>query len=100
MLCLKVRLFNSLMVIIPLNFKFYSLKPSNALWWFFRGCSPLPIPNREVKPLMADGTAQQCGRVGSCHIHLKKPFRKLRGFFVLYQEVGIPHKAALRYKTL
>ena len=41
------------------------------LWWFCRGCSPLPIPNREVKPLMADGTAPQCGRVGSCHIHLK-----------------------------
>ena len=35
------------------------------LWWFYRGCSPLPIPNREVKPLMADGTAQTCGRVGS-----------------------------------
>ena len=46
----------------------------NDLWWFCRGCSPLPIPNREVKPLMADGTAQQCGRVGSCHIYLKKPF--------------------------
>ena len=43
---------------------------------------PLPMPNKEVKPLMADGTAQKCGRVGSCHIHLKKPFRKLRGFFV------------------
>jgi len=41
------------------------------LWWFFQGCSPLPIPNRVVKPLMADGTAQQCGRVGSCHIYLK-----------------------------
>ena len=39
------------------------------LWWFFQGCSPLPIPNREVKSLMADGTAPQCGRVGSCHIH-------------------------------
>jgi hypothetical protein len=43
----------------------------NVLWWFCRGCSPLPIPNREVKPLMADGTAPQCGRVGSCHILLK-----------------------------
>ena len=30
---------------------------------------PLPIPNREVKPPMANGTAQKCGRVGSCHIH-------------------------------
>ncbi len=25
--------------------------------------------NREVKSLMADGTAQKCGRVGSCHIY-------------------------------
>ena len=27
---------------------------------------PLPIPNREVKPERADGTAIGCGRVGSC----------------------------------
>ena len=30
------------------------------------GVPPLPIPNREVKPDCADGTAMQCGRVGSC----------------------------------
>ena len=29
------------------------------------GVPPLPISNREVKPTCADGTAQQCGRVGS-----------------------------------
>ena len=29
------------------------------------GVPPLPIPNREVKPVCADGTAMQCGRVGS-----------------------------------
>ena len=28
------------------------------------GVPPLPIPNREVKPVCADGTAMQCGRVG------------------------------------
>ena len=28
------------------------------------GVPPLPIPNREVKPRRADGTAPQCGRVG------------------------------------
>ena len=28
------------------------------------GAPPLPIPNREVKPACADGTAMQCGRVG------------------------------------
>src|SRR5579871_3418795 len=51
------------------------------LWWFFRGCSPLPIPNREVKPLMADGTAPQCGRVGSCHIHLSLIMYLMRLFY-------------------
>ena len=29
------------------------------------GVPPLPIPNREVKPTCADGTAMRCGRVGS-----------------------------------
>ena len=52
------------------------------LWWFFRGCSPLPIPNREVKSLMADGTAPQCGRVGSCHI-FSKSLNESWGFFVI-----------------
>ena len=31
---------------------------------FCPGAPPLPIPNREVKPGRADGTAPQCGRVG------------------------------------
>ena len=30
------------------------------------GVPPLPIPNREVKPAIADGTAPPGGRVGSC----------------------------------
>ena|SRR5579862_4387 len=48
----------------------YCILNITFLWWFFRGCSPLPLPNRVVKPLMADGTAPKCGRVGSCHIYL------------------------------
>jgi hypothetical protein len=32
---------------------------------------------------MADGTAQQCGRVGSCHIYLKMPHICLWGIFIL-----------------
>src|SRR5882724_3027225 len=60
------------------------------LWWFCRGCSPLPIPNREVKPLMADGTAPQCGRVGSCHIHLS-PVRFLTGLFYARQGLRPRH---------
>ena len=33
------------------------------------GVPPLPIPNREVKPACADGTAMQCGRVGGRHYY-------------------------------
>ena len=48
----------------------------------YRRCPPLPIPNREVKPARADGTAVKCGRVGRCQI-LKKPFIVvMRGFLV------------------
>ncbi len=31
------------------------------------GVPPLPIPNREVKPYKADGTAVKGGRVGRRH---------------------------------
>ena len=33
------------------------------------GDPPLPIPNREVKPNSADGTAKICGRVGHRHFY-------------------------------
>ena len=33
------------------------------------GDPPLPIPNREVKPDSADGTANVCGRVGHRHFY-------------------------------
>ena len=33
---------------------------------FSRGVPPLPIPNREVKPVRADGTDTPVGRVGRC----------------------------------
>ena len=44
---------------------------------------PLPIPNREVKPACADGTAMQCGRVGSRLLSNTESFRikVLRLFF-------------------
>ena len=35
------------------------------------GDPPLPIPNREVKPDSADGTAKICGRVGHRHFYLE-----------------------------
>ena len=33
-------------------------------WWLWRRCPPLPIPNREVKPVIADDTALVRGKVG------------------------------------
>ena len=50
------------------------------------GGPPLPIPNREVKPACADGTAMQCGRVGGRHFYFKAlRMQYLQGFFVCYQ---------------
>ena len=39
------------------------------------GGPPLPIPNREVKPACADGTAMQCGRVGGRLFSIRVPER-------------------------
>ena len=39
------------------------------------GVPPLPIPNREVKPACADGTAMQCGRVGDRPLSDESPPR-------------------------
>ena len=48
------------------------------------GVPPLPIPNREVKPTCADGTAMQCGRVGSRLFSYQRPWREISEvFFVL-----------------
>ena len=43
---------------------------------------PLPIPNRVVKPPMANGTAPKCGRVGSRHILFKTLVLNNEGFFM------------------
>ena len=44
---------------------------------------PLPIPNREVKLTIADGTAPPGGRVGSCHFLLEALRHTSRSFFVV-----------------
>ena len=47
------------------------------------GDPPLPIPNREVKPDSADGTANICGRVGHRHFFERVPRNWDSLFFVL-----------------
>ena len=47
------------------------------------GVPPLPIPNREVKPTCADGTAMQCGRVGRRLLSMKSlRFQKISEAFL------------------
>ena len=46
---------------------------------------PLPIPNREVKLTIADGTAPPGGRVGSCHEpYGPRSLTALGTFFIIY----------------
>ena len=44
---------------------------------------PLPIPNREVKLTIADGTAPPGGRVGSCHALTKSFETNVSELFLL-----------------
>ena len=47
------------------------------------GDPPLPIPNREVKPDSADGTAKVCGRVGHRHF-FKGELQAIEALFFLH----------------
>ena len=72
----------------------------NDLRWLLRRGSPLPIPNREVKPACADGTAI-CGRV--CRrLSLLNPNLDRLGFF-FYRNAVVRLAArfvAFLFKTL
>ena len=48
------------------------------------GVPPLPIPNREVKPVIADGTAPPGGRVGSCRFSRRRSERSDRRLFFAF----------------
>ena len=51
------------------------------------GAPPLPIPNREVKPARADGTAHERGRVGRRHLRPPGRTRVPPGGFTFW---GVP----------
>jgi hypothetical protein len=65
-----------------------------ALWWLWRWGTPLPIPNREVKPTSADGTAFTGGRVSRCHSFIKTPCVNL-GFFYAKSSTNILYTKTL-----
>ena len=57
----------------------------NTSGGYSRGVPPLPIPNREVKPARADGTAPQCGRVGRRRFSTRKSsWQKCLGDFLFF----------------
>ena len=50
---------------------------------------------------MADGTAQQCGRVGSCHIYFKKPSDLCQeAFCIIWRPVRKTSKQVEKTKLL
>ena len=57
-----------------------------VLGGYSSGVPPLPIPNREVKPVHADGTAVTCGRVGS---RLLRVLRAFGGLFFVRILIGV-----------
>ena len=64
-----------------MNSEFLIMNWTKYLGGFSLGVPPLPIPNREVKPERADGTAPQCGRVGR-RLFNEAFSRNAGGFFV------------------
>ena len=52
---------------------------------------PLPIPNREVKLTCADGTAMQCGRVGSRLLSSRASITKVVGAFFVFMRILFSH---------
>ena len=63
----------------------YQLRASDLSGGYCSGVPPLPIPNREVKPACADGTAMQCGRVGGRHFFMRSPDSAMsQGFFRVF----------------
>ena len=58
--------------------------------WPWRRGPPLTIPNREVKPVRADGTATPGGRVGSRLP--RKPLTLSKGLFLCdrFDNLGLP----------
>ena len=66
-------------------FCFRSISETSYSGGFGPGVPPLPIPNREVKPGRADGTAPQCGRVGRRLLSMKSlRFRKISEAFLFF----------------
>ncbi len=56
---------------------------SSLSWWFVAGVTPLPIPNREVKPCRTDDSLFEA-KVGSCQDSGFECIRKSTNCLVLF----------------
>jgi hypothetical protein len=65
------------------------------LWRLLRWGSPLPIPNREVKPTSADGTWSKARESMSMPILEEKPSAEMLGVFCFW-EIRTDPEASLR----
>ena len=63
---------------------------NHYFWWLWSECSPLPIPNREVKPHIADDTALVCGKVGRRQFFLRESQMWFPFLFVLPAAYRLP----------
>ena len=61
---------------------------------------PLPIPNREVKLTCADGTAMQCGRVGSrLLLSRASDFERFLRLFFVFLTVLLSYRPAFSHSS-
>ena len=73
---------------------------SKLPWWLLSGCPPLPIPNREVKPRIADDTALVCGKVGRRQSSMGAPPDSGRPLLVLSPHARPPPRGFISYFVL
>ena len=65
-------------------YRLYVIRLRELSGGYCGGVPPLPIPNREVKPTCADGTAMQCGRVGNRLLSVRASRTKVFGALFVY----------------
>ena len=66
------------------TFACVQIRHNPLLGGYCGGVPPLPIPNREVKPTCADGTAMQCGRVGNRLLSVRASRTKVFGALFVF----------------
>jgi hypothetical protein len=78
--------------------RYYPLRRMTFFGGFSVGATPLPIPNREVKPHSADGTAFS-GRVGRRRILSPVAAMQQGFFFVGFISIMISKKQIFPYRS-